>query len=358
MLIYDETGPGASPELVDGATAGVQQVNSTGGVNGRQLQLVTCKTGDDPNKADDCARQAVSDKVSAIVGELTLQKGHEKILEQAHIPMIGSVTSGTDLTEPAQFPITGSTAVEIPALANAFAALGKTKISLARIQIDGGEAFAGFANAGLKAKGLKVVNDVPVPIGAPDMSSYVQQVLAHGTNAVMVILPGADSTAFLKELYKEAPGMTAALVGTQKEKVADALGSASNGLMEGTSFLPVAYKNAATEAYVAAMTKAGFSEVRGFREQSYAAVQTFAAVAKKVADPTSQAMWDILPKTSGIDIGLTPPLQWTKGGVGGLSRVFTPCEFIVKYEGGKEIPVFDSFKNAYTFANCQTPAKG
>ncbi|UAB98864.1 ABC transporter substrate-binding protein [Dactylosporangium vinaceum] len=82
MLIYDETGSGAAPELVDGANAGLARVNANGGINGRPLELTVCKTGNDPNTADNCARQAQSLGVAAVVGELTLQKGHEKILRR------------------------------------------------------------------------------------------------------------------------------------------------------------------------------------------------------------------------------------------------------------------------------------
>lgn len=357
MLIYDETGPGAAPELVDGARAGVYNANLNGGVNGHPIQLLTCKTGNDPNKADNCAREAVSDKVAAVVGELTLQKGHEKILEQAKIPIIGAVTSGTDLTEIAQFPIAGGTSVDAAVLANALAAQGSKKISLARIEIDGGQAFASFANQGLKAKGLKVSNDVPVPVGAADMAPYVQQVLANGTDGVMVVLPGADATAFIKQFKQTAPKVPLAIIGTQKEKVVDALGAASNGMLEASPFLVPDYVNTATKAYVAAMTHEGFSELRGFRIWAYTAVQVFQAVAKKVSTPTSAALWAALPTTAGIDVGLTTPLQWTTGNVGGLSRVFTSCDLVVKFEGGKEIPVYNTFKDAYTFADCPTPPK-
>ncbi|WP_433218281.1 ABC transporter substrate-binding protein [Dactylosporangium sp. CS-047395] len=358
MLIYDETGSGAAPELVDGANAGLAQVNANGGVNGRPIELTVCKTGNDPNTADNCARQAQSLGVAAVVGELTLQKGHEKILREAKIPIIGAVTSGTDLTEVAQFPLDGSTPIQTASLANALAAQGFKKISMARIQIDGGGAFSGFANQGLTSSGQKILNDVPVPTGAPDMAPYVQAVLANGTDAILTVLPGTDSTAFIKQLKKDAPNVAIGIIGTQKEKVADALGTASDGLYEALGYLPPSYENKATKNYVAAMQKQGLTETRGFRLNAYSAVLAFAEAAKKVPDPTNTALWDALPTMSGIDIGLTPPIQWTKGNVGGYPRIFTSCAFIVKYTGGKELPVYDTFRDAYTGQNCPTPAKG
>jgi branched-chain amino acid transport system substrate-binding protein len=357
MLIYDNTGPGASPELIQGETAAVDVINKSGGIRGRKLKLIVCATQDNPNTADNCAREAVSDGVSAVVGELTLQKAHETILVQNHIPIVGAILSGTDFTVTAQFPISGTTVVEIPSDARALANLGAKKISLARIEIDGGQAFKGFADSGLKSLGLKINNDVPIPIGAPDMAPYVHAVLANGTTGVLVILDGPDAISFIKALKAVNPNIPIADVGTQKEKVFDALGTASNGIISSLFELPPAYKNAATEQYVKAMHALGYTELRGFRLDSYAAVMAFAAAAKKLPDPTSAAMWKYLPTVTGLNIGLTPPIQWKKGGVAGLPRVFTSCAFVVKEENQQDVPVNNTFVNAFTGATCPTPAR-
>jgi branched-chain amino acid transport system substrate-binding protein len=357
MLIYDNTGPGASPELIQGETAAVNVINKSGGIKGRPVKLIVCATQNNPNTADGCAREAVSDGVSAVVGELTLQKAHETILTQNHIPIIGAILSGTDFTVPAQFPISGTTVVEIPSDARALADGGSKKISLARIEIDGGQAFKGFANSGLKSLGMHINNDVPIQIGAPDMAPYVHAVLANGTDGVIVILDGPDAIAFIKALKSTNPNIPIALVGTQKEKVYEALGSASNGIISSLFELPPAYKNAATETYVKAMHAAGYTELRGFRLDSYAAVMTFAAVAKAVPDPTSAALWKYLPTVSGLNIGLTPPIQFTTGDVAGLPRVFTSCAFVVKEENQADVPVSDTFIDAFTGKSCPTPAQ-
>lgn len=358
MLIYDNTGPGASPELIQGENAAVSVINKSGGIKGRPLKLIVCATQNNPNTADACARSAVSDGVSAVVGELTLQKAHETILVQNHIPIIGAILSGTDFTVPAQFPISGTTVVEIPSDANALAAGGAKKIALARIEIDGGQAFKGFADLGLKARGLTVSADVPIPIGAPDMAPYVHAVLANGTDGVIVILDGPDAIAFIKALKSTNPNIPIALVGTQKEKVFEALGSASNGIISSLFELPPSYKNSATATYVSAMHALGYTELRGFRLDSYAAVQTFAAAARAVPDPTSAALWKYLPTVSGMNIGLTPPIQFTKGGVDGLPRVFTSCAFVVKEENQQDVADDNTFINAFTGKSCPTPPKG
>lgn len=357
MLIYDDTGPGAAPELVDGATAGVNVANAQGGVNGRPIELIACPTANDPNKADDCSRQAVEEGVVAVVGELTLQKGHQKILTENNIPVIGAVLSGSDFAEPGQFPLIGSTAINIPILAQGLAEEGAQKISFARIQIDGGEALPGFANTGLEGRGMEIHNDVPVPGGAPDMAPYVEAALADGTDALIIALPGADATAFIKQLKTVAPDLPIGLLGTQREKVFDALGSDADGIMEGLFFLPPAYGNEATRAYEQAMADAGFTETRGYRMNSYAAVLAFATVAEQVEDLTAENLWNHLPTVEGLDFGLTPPVQWVEGGIAGLDRVFSSCAFLTAVEDGQPVPVYDTFKDAFTFEDCPTPAK-
>jgi ABC-type branched-subunit amino acid transport system substrate-binding protein len=357
MMIYDDTGPGAAPELVDGATAGVNVVNADGGVNGRPVELVSCATGNDPNKADDCSRQAVEEGVVAVVGELTLQKGHQIILTENKIPVIGAVLSGSDFTEPGQFPTIGSTAINIPIIAQALAEGGSENISFARIQVDGGEALPGFANTGLEGRGMEILNDVPVPGGAPDMAPYVEAAIGDGTDGLIIALPGADSTAFIKELKKVAPDLPIGLLGTQREKVFDALGADADGIIEGLFFLPPAYGNDATRAYEAAMSEAGFTETRGYRMNAYVAVLAFAEAARQIDDVTAENLWNHLPTVTGLETGLAPPIQWVEGGVAGLDRVFSSCALITEVQDGQPVPVFDTFKDAFTFEDCPTPPR-
>jgi Periplasmic binding protein len=54
----------ALPQVVTGAQAAVNRINAAGGVNGHQLQLLSCNSQANPNDAAACAREAVADKVS------------------------------------------------------------------------------------------------------------------------------------------------------------------------------------------------------------------------------------------------------------------------------------------------------
>lgn len=359
MIVFEETGPAESPELEEGAIAGIEVVNANGGVHGRPVELITCETHNDPNAAAECGRQAVAEGVVAVVGELSIFSDHVAILEENNIPLIGSTTSGADFTSPAMFPLFGSTPVNIPAMANALVELGHDKISMARVEIDGGEALAGFADTGLEERGLEINNDVGIPVGTTDMAPYVQAVLANDTNAVIVGLPGAQATPFITELRATDPDIPIAMLGTRRELVFDALGDDANGIIEALFFLPPTYENDATRQYVEAMDEAGFDDNRGFRINAYGAVLAFADAANRLeGDLTAEALFEFLPTIEDLDIGLTPPIQWAEGGVGGLDRVFSSCAFITEIEDGSQVPVFDTFRDAFTFEECPTPAAG
>src|SRR5881397_2765609 len=79
------------PEAVDGAKAAVAKVNASGGINGQQVQILSCNDNFDPNTAAACAQKAVSEKVTAVVtGYTSYGANMVSLLEAAKIPWIGS----------------------------------------------------------------------------------------------------------------------------------------------------------------------------------------------------------------------------------------------------------------------------
>jgi ABC-type branched-chain amino acid transport systems, periplasmic component len=75
MVVYEGSGPTASPEVAEGAIAAAKAINASGGIKGRPVQIIRCDTKNDPNVAAECGRKAVSKGVVAMVGNLTLYGG-------------------------------------------------------------------------------------------------------------------------------------------------------------------------------------------------------------------------------------------------------------------------------------------
>src|SRR4051812_17857540 len=59
------------PFMKTAAQAAVDEINDSGGVNGQQLELLTCNEKTDANEALRCAQKAVQEGVVAVVGSLT-----------------------------------------------------------------------------------------------------------------------------------------------------------------------------------------------------------------------------------------------------------------------------------------------
>jgi len=357
MSIFEGTGPSASPEVPQGANAAAKAINAHGGIKGRPIDIVPCDTHNDPNVALECGRQAVAEGVVATVGDITIY-GSEfmPLLAQNKIAAIGvQPATSADFTSPASFPISGGAPVQEAGLAESLASQGARKIAMARLDIAAAAPLVQFANAGLKHFHLKVAKDVPVPPGAPDMSPYVAAALQGGTDAVIVNQATQDAVNFVEALRQAKPTIRIAMDATGLGAVNRALGNNAQGIIEDDSDT-LALDNSAVKQYDRDMKAAGYSDVTGFRLASYTSVLVFAKVARNLPTITSAAVFDALVHAKNINVGLTPPLQFSVGGVAGLPRVFSSCVLATRIKGGQQVPLTGKFQDAYTGKACPTSA--
>jgi len=329
MVIYEKTAGVAQPDQAKGAIAAAKEITASGGINGHPVEIIECDTKNDPNTAADCGRQAVSEKVAAVVGQFSVQSGEfMPLLVQNKIASIGlNPATAADFTSLASFPITGGAPSTFGTLPNALADLGATKIALARVDLAAAAALAGFSNKALALKNLKLVHDVAVPQGAPDMSSYVAASLEGGTDAVVIGMAGQDAINFAQALRQANPNVKIALISTETAKTVKALGDGANGVVQANTL--VTGTKAASDAQKA-MNAAGFGDIDiGL---SYQAVQTFAAVAKDLPEITAAAVYDKLPTVENLDIGTLPLLQFKSPSGVGIPRIFNDCESAVQLQ--------------------------
>jgi ABC-type branched-subunit amino acid transport system substrate-binding protein len=354
MVFYEGTGAAATPEVPEGAIAAADKINSLGGIDGSPIELVECNLGGDPNAARDCGNQAVSEGVVAVVGPVSANAGeYFPILEAAQIPVVGNVpAAAADFTSPASFPLYGGLVSASGGLADVLVSeAGASVISLGRIGIDAGAAIAIFANQALSRNGLAVKNDVSVPIGAPDMATYVAAALEGGTNGVLVGLLGQDATNFIIALRQASPDTPISATTTDFAAVIEALGDAADGIYV-TSFFDNATTNADGYAYYSdAMEAAGFDDLTGFRTNSFSAVEAVAEVIAPLPEKTGAALYAALPTVTGLDLTLLPPLQFTTP-AGAIPRVFNVCGYYQQLEGGEFVTLGDGFIDMFTGEPC------
>src|SRR4029079_7059871 len=107
MSTYD-TDTFNAKAVLDIAQGAVVQINNAGGIGGHEVKLVTCNDEADPNKAADCAQQAVDEGVAAMVGGFTANgDAVMPILEAAGIPWFAPPgISAAELSSENSYPIT------------------------------------------------------------------------------------------------------------------------------------------------------------------------------------------------------------------------------------------------------------
>jgi ABC-type branched-subunit amino acid transport system substrate-binding protein len=355
MVVYEGTGATASPDVPEGAIGAAKAINAAGGIKGRPVQIIRCDTKNDPNVATQCGRKAVANGVVAMVGNLTIYGSRfMPLLAQHKVPSIGlEPATAADFTSPASFPIAGGVPVQYAGLGAALAAAGAKKIVLARLDIAEAAAVAAFVNAGLTRFHV-TMKDVPVPIGAPDMAPYAAAALQGGTDGIIVSQAPQDAVNFVQAVRQADPKVMIAMNTASQGQVNKALGSDADGIFENAADT-VALKNTAEKQYEKDMKAAGYDDLTGYRLPAYVSVRLIQKIAKGLPSVTAAAVFNALRRATKLETGFTPPLQFRKGGVAGLPRLFNPCLFYYRIKGGQPVPITGKFENAFTGVQCPTP---
>ena len=365
MVIAELTEGIVNPELPEGAQAAAEAFNKKNGIGGGPVEVIVCDTQNDPNVAAECGRSAVEEGVVAIIGALTVHSSaFMDLMVENKIPSIGVVLAGvTDFQSESSFPVSGGIIATSSDLPRFLYDDGARAISVARPDLAAGAALKTFGDIALEKVGSAMVNDVPVPIDAPDMSTYVEAALANDSDAIIVALPGQQALNFVQAAKQANPDVKLALISTEQAAVVEALGEDVAGIIQApTTLPPTIVKTKEGKRFLKEIKKAGFDESGGFRLNSWIAMQVLATVAADLPEVTGPAVFDALNSVDSVETGLTPPLQWhTASDLGSLSalatRVFNACELALKFnKKGKVKPVTGKFFDALTGEDCETPS--
>ncbi len=315
----------ALPQLVVGAQAGVNVVNAAGGVNGRKIVLLSCNTQADPNVAASCAREAVTEKVSAVVGMLSLEgNAVQTILAPAKIPTIANqALDPLDYTSPNSFPIV-TAPVSIVGMALTMPGYKDCKHP-ALLQVNNPTAQVGgalvkhvYAQLGLD---LKIVN---VDIQSNDIRPQVATLLSGGTDCVFGAVPPTLGLGLVKAVgdsgqkVKMSQVMTAVPLGSMRQ-----LGAAAEGVYASSPYREPGTSDAANK-FAQAMRSIDPKALQDdAAEGAYTGVLIFAQVAKSLSDFSAPNVLDALNHARNIDVGTIAPIPSfpANGGVPGAPRI-------------------------------------
>jgi ABC-type branched-subunit amino acid transport system substrate-binding protein len=363
----DETGPA-------GAEAAAKAINKAGGIQGHPVETIVCDSANDPNKAEECAREAVDEGVVAFVG-LAMNQTEEPrvfpILEEAGIPVIAAVGQGaSSLTSDLSFVVGNGTPGLFQGMGQVLTeTTGATR--LAFVVSDLGAAaetfFRLFLDPGLKLAGAELVGDpVRVPVDATDMAPYVASTTKDDPDGVLSFITGESGANFVAELRRSGYDKPVAVApGLMSEELLGELGDAAKGLYGFSAFNAVTNKAPGYRQYRKDMKAIGAPVELAERSiNAWLGVQVFEQLARDLATIDAPSVLAAMGQVADMDMGgITPPLTTTEPAVADsplLARIFNGTGVFVVAKGGrwKRSPTTKTFFDVFTGEPTEVRAAG
>jgi branched-chain amino acid transport system substrate-binding protein len=200
------TGPSSSTGvgINRGIQLAVQEINAAGGIDGRQLELITRDTQSDPTKAVNGAAELTrGQKVSAVFGPVNSGESLAVVplLARANTPQVHPCWVDT-LTEPKKYPMcfrNAPTNQQIGGAANRYVVevLKRKKVAVVSDTTGYGTASVNAYVPMLKGIGAEVVYQGNVDAANPDLKPELLRMQSSGAEAIM---PWSVNAGFLSRI--------------------------------------------------------------------------------------------------------------------------------------------------------------
>ncbi len=314
------TGPFAASGtyIVNGAKIAVEQINASGGVLGKKIELVIEDNKSNPTEAAAVAEKLiVRDKVPVIMGawgsSLTLAAMPK--LMQYEVPMLVETSSSSKITQqgnPYIFRISPPSAIEAAAFKELLPQLGVKKVDFLSINNDWGRGTASDFGKMFKDNNIAVGLTETMDQSDQDMSAQLSKIKGTDSDTIIVTTAVEQLTLVLKQAA--SLGMTKKIITTggsqNPDQLIDQAGSAANNTRHMVFFAPWQVEKTAnpeiTKAFLSAWAAKGFNKA-GVTEsyRGYDGISVIKAAIEKagVADPKAitKALWEIkVPTLNGM----------------------------------------------------------
>jgi branched-chain amino acid transport system substrate-binding protein len=200
------TGPSSSTGvgINRGIQLAVQEINAAGGIDGRQIELITRDTQSDPTKAVNGAAELThGQKVSAVFGPVNSGESLAVVplLARANTPQVHPCWVDT-LTDPKKYPMcfrNAPTNQQIGAAANRYVVevLKRKKVAIISDTTGYGTASVNAYVPMLKTQGAEVVYQGNVDAANPDLKPELLRMQSAGAEAIM---PWSVNAGFLSRI--------------------------------------------------------------------------------------------------------------------------------------------------------------
>ncbi len=211
VSIASVTGPIVEQGIPDSLKAAVDNVNASGGIDGRPLQVTVCDDQGTSDGALACARDATQNKsvIASVGGVSAPGAGYGQALSKAGIPMIGEFPSASwELTTPGVYPLTTGT---IGALMGVSALLKQDGLKRP-VSLRPAISQAAVVPQLLDAGPVPLVGDVAIPVDATDLAPYVTSALSRKPDAVVITLQDPQQSQAVQAIYQQGGGKVKVLI--------------------------------------------------------------------------------------------------------------------------------------------------
>jgi ABC-type branched-subunit amino acid transport system substrate-binding protein len=309
------SGPAAQlgERLKVGFDAYFKLVNAQGGVNGRQLKLVTRDDGYEPEKSKAAVRSLIDDeKVFALLGSVGTPTGLASvpILTEAKVPLVGMFTGAEGLRVPFNryvFHVRASYFDETERMVQHLTSLGLKKIGVFYQNDAYGKAGLEGVERALAKRQLKPAATATVERNTVDVQKALDVLFGARPEAIVQISAYKASAAFIKQARAKGFGgqfFNVSFVGSKA--LADELGDAAVGVVI-TQVVPFPYATSIpiVREYQQAMAGAGQKEVDFSSMEGFLTAKVFVEGLKRSGRN---------PTRDGLIAGLESIRDWDLGG--------------------------------------------
>jgi ABC-type branched-subunit amino acid transport system substrate-binding protein len=283
------------------AAARESAINAAGGINGRPIAITVCDDAFDPNKSADCARKAISENYTAVVGSVVVFPDVYKLFEDAGIPYVGGDgISSAEATSKISYPL-GSVGNWYYGTAALLTEQGSKRPVVIACDDPSCTVSVDQLKAGMKLGGLSLAGETTYTLGAADFAPQATRAKELNPDYVVLVGPDIANVRLIAALRQAGyTGKVTALSSSLSQSGIKQLGAAANNV-----FL---VSHVSIDPNGSAIEKQFYTEMKGETTSaqsaaSWNALTFFTAVAKMAkGDLTRASLRDALD-------GVTTPIQ-------------------------------------------------
>jgi branched-chain amino acid transport system substrate-binding protein len=180
----------------------VKDVNSTGGINGHPVKVISQDDAANPTQTLEDMKQMISvDHVIGFVGNQnpTTDTASEPFLDESKIPVVGG-DSGPEtwFTHPMYFAVASNAPTTVYGAAKAAAAAGVTKLALMPCGVGTCTEYANLMRSSAEKLGIKVVNEQTVGLTQTQFQANCLAAQGAGADGIYAVSAPAQYLAIMK----------------------------------------------------------------------------------------------------------------------------------------------------------------